>query len=90
MRTAIAALVLAAAILGVAAPAQAKLEVGNVAGPVTVISPEATKSMSEPAAAILESNFFNAKQPPIAGIRALPCGIQAILFQKTRLNRACD
>ena len=46
--------------------------------------------LSEPAGAILESNYFNTKQPPIAGIRALPCGIQTILFQKTRLNRACD
>jgi hypothetical protein len=72
MRTAIAAILLAAAISGAAAPAQAKLAVGNVADPVTVISPEGTLTMSEPAAAILESNYFNAKQPPIDGTRALP------------------
>jgi hypothetical protein len=90
MRTAIAALLLAAAFCGIAAPAQAKLEVGNVVGSASVISFEASTVMSEPAAAILESNYFNTKQPPIAGIRGVPCGIQAILFQKARLIRACD
>ena len=90
MKTAIAALFLTAAIIGAAAPAQAKLEVGDGAVPVTAISLQDTTTMNEPAAAILESNYFNAKQPPIAGIRGAPCGIQAILFQKTRLIRACD
>jgi hypothetical protein len=90
MKTAIAAFLVAAAVLGVAAPAQAKLEVGDAVAHGTVISLQNTTTMSEPAAAILESNYFNAKQPPIAGIRTNPCGIQTILFQKTRLIRACD
>ena len=90
MKAAIAALLLAATILGVTAPAQAKFTPIDPAAPVTAIALQDTAIDSGPAAAMLESNYFNMRQPPLAGIRAFPCGIQTNLFQKTRLIRACD
>jgi hypothetical protein len=84
----IAALLLSAAFL---ASAQAKL------APIEPFADERantathddTTISSGPAGALLESNYFNAPQPPLAGIRNFSCRPQFSLFEKRRLARAC-
>jgi hypothetical protein len=81
---------LVSAFLATSAPAQAKFAPLDPAATVTVISFEDTTINSGPAGAMLESNYFNAQQPLLAGIRVFPCRLQTNLFQKTSLVRACN
>jgi hypothetical protein len=91
MRAAIAlALPFVSAFLAASAPAQAKFAPLDPTAAVTSISFEDTTINSGAAGAMLESNYFNAPQPLLAGIRVFPCRLQTNLFQKTSLVRACN
>lgn len=70
-----------------AVPAQAKLVTGEPQH-VIAISVEDTAIMTGPAAAMIESNYFNAPQAQIG--RNNSCRLPLGVFEKTRLARACN
>jgi hypothetical protein len=86
----VSAQLLVLTFLTAGAPALAKFTPVEPEVPVTAISLEDTTINSGPAGAMLESNYFNAPQRPLAGIRVYPCSVQVNLFQKTHLIRTCD
>ncbi len=82
------ALLLAPALLALGVTAQAKpapVEPQTVA----MLFDDST-IYSGPSGAMLESNYFNAPQPPYAAGRVFPCRLQLRVFDKTRLARACN
>lgn len=70
-----------------AVPAQAKLVTGEPQR-VIAISVEDTAIMTGPAAAMIESNYFNAPQAQIG--RNNSCRLPLGVFENTRLARACN
>ena len=81
-------LALSSAFLALAAPAQAKLVVGEPQ-PVIGISVDDTAAATSPAGALLESNYFNAPQPTQNFGRGNSCRAPLSLFEKTRLALSC-
>ena len=52
--------------------------------------PDVTSLHAGPAAAMLERQFFfQAKPQPVASKRAMPCTVQMVVFEKSRLAQAC-
>lgn len=70
-------------------PAQAKLVTG-VPQQAIAISADDTAIMTGPAAAMIESNYFNAPLTQIGLGRNNSCRLPPSLFEKTRLARACN
>ncbi len=85
----IAALFAAAGLaLALGAPAQAKLVTGTPQ-PVLAVSVDDTIIATGPAGALIESNYSNAPQAPVArGLKS--CRLPMSLFEKTQLARACN
>ncbi len=81
-------LALSLGFLALAAPAQAKLAVGEP-HPVIGISVDDTAVATGPAGALLESNYFNAPQPSLNFGRGNSCRAPLSLFEKTRLAQSC-
>ena len=70
-------------------PAQAKLVAGQ-ALPVMAMSVDDTAIATGPSGALLESNYFNAPQAPLAFGRGNSCRLPLRLFEKTRLAQSCN
>ncbi len=82
------AFALATAVLALAAPAQAKLTVGEPQR-IIAVSADDTAVATGPAGALLESNYFNAPQSQPAFGRGNSCRLPLSIFEKTRLARTC-
>ena len=81
-------LALSLGFLASAAPAQAKLVVGEPQ-PVIGIPVDDTAVATRPAGGLLESNYFNAPQPTQNFGRGNSCRAPVSLFAKTRLAQSC-
>ncbi len=51
--------------------------------------PRLTSVQPGPSAAMLERRLFQAPPPPAVGKRAVPCTVQTVLFDKSRLAQSC-
>jgi hypothetical protein len=75
--------------LALTASAQAKLVVGEPQQ-VSAISAGDTAIATGPSGALLESNYFNAPQSPLAFGRGNSCRLPLSLLEKTRLAQSCN
>lgn len=85
----IAAFGLSLSLGALAIPAHAKL-IAGATQPVIAISVDDTAITTGPAGTLVESNYFNAPQPPVGYGNLKSCRLPLSLFEKTRLARACN
>lgn len=74
-----------AVLLALGASAQAKVAPLESQAVVTAFD-DSTYSRS---AAQREADYFRAQQSPLASERILPCRLQHVIFDKTRLAQSC-
>ncbi|MDO9412205.1 MAG: hypothetical protein Q7T81_06490 [Pseudolabrys sp.] len=87
MKTAATFALLLPLALAAAIPASAKL---NPMHQLPFDQPDVHALHTGPAAAMLERNYFQAPQQPVAANKpAAPCTVQMVVFDKARLAQAC-